>query len=88
MKKIALFTVVFFLAITGLPGCRTPEEWRKIDAILENDTERGKYFAIWDDKIQIRADTWEELMEQINKKCPKKVTPFIYYRPLKSWREE
>lgn len=88
MKKIALFVVTFFLVITWLSGCRTPEEWKKIDTVLENNPERGKYFAIWDDKIQVKTDTWEALMKQIDEKCPKKTTPFIYYRPPKRFWDD
>lgn len=74
--------MIFF----GIIGCKTPEEWKKIDTVLENNPERGKYFAIWNDQI-IKTDSWEELMKQIDKKCPKEVTPFIYYRPHKSWSD-
>ncbi len=88
MKKIFLILITAFLVLAGIMGCRTPEEWKKIDTVLENNPERGKYFAIWDDKIQIRADTWEELMERIDKECPRKgKVPFIYYRPPESWKD-
>lgn len=83
MKKIIALAAVFAFAASGcrLVPAKAERDWQKIDQVLKDNPERGKYFAIWDNKIQIKTDSWEELMEQVRKKCPKDQTPFYYYRP-------